>query len=136
MGRRAKKPFKEALTNMSKKVINSDSEYYDDFYFFRNRVYVDLQKEFALVNPTEQIKCMLAAMRFNLSPLHIDTEDTKNKYPSPICFFIQIPNDIRVLYKTESPYFDLQGCYHEMGYTIHASSIDAKLVCETNTVSQ
>ncbi|TLY05989.1 MAG: hypothetical protein E6K88_09035, partial [Thaumarchaeota archaeon] len=30
---------------------------------------------------------------------------------------------MRVLYKSESPYFDLQGCYHEMGHAVHASSI-------------
>jgi oligoendopeptidase F len=32
-----------------------------------------------------------------------------------------------VLYKTESPYFDLQGCFHETGHAIHATSIDASL---------
>jgi oligoendopeptidase F len=37
-----------------------------------------------------------------------------------------VPNDIRVLYKSESPYFDLQGCYHEMGHAVHASSISAE----------
>lgn len=30
----------------------------------------------------------------------------------------------RILYKSESPYFDLQGCFHETGHAIHASSID------------
>jgi oligoendopeptidase F len=62
-------------------------------------------------------------MQFNLSPIKFDTEDRKNKYPSPICFFVQVPTDIRVLYKSESPYFDLQGCYHEVGHAVHASSI-------------
>jgi oligoendopeptidase F len=62
-------------------------------------------------------------MQFNLPPIQFDTEDRKDKYPSPICFFVQVPTDIRVLYKSESPYFDLQGCYHEMGHAVHASSI-------------
>jgi oligoendopeptidase F len=113
--------------NISKKVLKRDAEYYDEFYFFRNRVYADLEKDFANVDPPQHIKRMLTAMQFNLSPIHIDTEDRKNKYPSPICFFIQIPNDIRVLFKSESQYFDLQGCYHEMGHAVHASSINPKL---------
>jgi len=62
-------------------------------------------------------------MEFDINRIHFDTEDRKNKYPSPICFFIHIPDDIRVLYKKESPYFDLQGCFHETGHAIHANSI-------------
>lgn len=126
MGRQAKKPFQESLAVISKKVLGRDAEYYDDFYFFRNRVYADLEKEFAAVNPPEQVKRTLSGMQFNLSPIHFDTENRKNKYPSPICFFVQVPTDIRVLYKSESPYFDLQGCYHEMGHAVHASSISPK----------
>jgi hypothetical protein len=126
LGRQARKPFQEALRSISKKVLGRKAEYYDDFYFFRNRVYADLDKEFVGVNPTEQVRRTLATMRFDLSSIHIDTEQRKNKYPSPICFFVQVPNDIRVLYKSESPYFDLQGCYHEMGHAVHASSISAE----------
>src|ERR671925_296156 len=126
MGRQAKKPFQEALQSNSKKVLGREAVYYDDFYFFRNRVYADLEKEFAGVNPPEQVRRSLEAMQFNLSSIHLDTQHRKNKYPSPICFFVQVPNDIRVLYKSESPYFDLQGCYHEMGHAVHASSISAE----------
>jgi hypothetical protein len=126
MGRQARRPFQEALHSISKKVLGRKAEYYDDFYFFRNRVYADLEKEFVGVNPTAQVRHTLATMQFDLSSIHIDTERRKNKYPSPICFFVQVPNDIRVLYKSESPYFDLQGCYHEMGHAVHASSISAE----------
>ena len=123
MGKQARKPFQEALASISKKVLGREAEYYDDFYFFRNRVYADLEKEFAGVNPPEQVKRTLATMKFSQSTIHFDTENRKNKYPSPICFFVQVPSDVRVLYKSESPYFDLQGCYHEMGHAVHASSI-------------
>jgi hypothetical protein len=126
MGRQARKPFQEVLHSISKKVLGREAEYYDDFYFFRNRVYADLKKEFVGVNPTAQVRRTLATMQFDLSSIHIDTEQRKNKYPSPICFFVQVPNDIRVLYKSESPYFDLQGCYHEMGHAVHASSISVE----------
>src|ERR671916_196721 len=126
MGRQARKPFQEALQSISKNVLGRSAEYYDDFYFFRNRVYSGLEKDFSSVSPPEQVRRTLATMQFDLSSIHIDTEQRKNKYPSPICFFVQVPNDIRVLYKSESPYFDLQGCYHEMGHAVHASSISVE----------
>jgi hypothetical protein len=126
MGRRARRPFQEALYSVSKKVLGRKAEYYDDFYFFRNRVYAELEKEFVGINPIAQVRHTLATMQFDLSSIHIDTKQRKNKYPSPICFFVKVPNDIRVLYKSESPYFDLQGCYHEMGHAVHASSISAE----------
>jgi hypothetical protein len=107
-------------------MLGRKAEYYDDFYFFSNRVHADLEKEFVAVKPADQVRRTLATMRFDMSSIYIDTEHRKNNYPSPICFFIQVSNDIRVLYKSESPYFDLQGCYHEMGHAVHASSISAQ----------
>lgn len=124
MGRQAKKPFQEALAGISKKVLGREAEYFDDFYFFRNRVYADVERHFACVSPPDQVRRTLETMRFDQSHIHFDIENRKDKYPSPICFFVQVPTDIRVLYKSESPYFDLQGCYHEMGHAAHATSID------------
>ena len=102
MGRQAKKPFQESLQTVSKKVLGRKAEYYDDFYFFRNRIHADLEKEFVAVKPADQVRRTLATMRFDMSSIYIDTEHRKNKHPSPICFFVQVPNDIRVLYKSES----------------------------------
>jgi hypothetical protein len=127
MGQQAKKPFREALANVSEKVLGREAEYYDDFYFFRNKVYSDMEKHFSGVDPLLEVKKTLELIQFDLSKINFDVDNRKNKYPSPICFFIQVPNDIRVLYKTESPYFDLQGCFHETGHAIHATSIDASL---------
>src|SRR5690606_8031025 len=56
MGNQARKPFREALAAMSKKVLGREADYYDDFYFFRNRVYANVEKEFAAVDPPEQVK--------------------------------------------------------------------------------
>src|SRR5207247_8553666 len=112
MRKQAKKPVQEALASISKKVLGREAEYYDDFYFFRNRVYADLEKEFAGVNPPEQVKRTLATMKFSLSTIHFDTENRKNKYPSPICFLVQVPIDDRVLHKSEIPNFDQQRCCH------------------------
>jgi hypothetical protein len=127
LGQRAKKPFRESLETISKKLLGREADYYDDFYFFRNKVYSDFGSDFAKVDPPTQVRHTLNALQFNLAPIQIDTENRKEKYPSPICFFVKVPTDIRVLYKSESPYFDLQGCYHEMGHAVHAASIDPSL---------
>lgn len=124
MGNKAKKPFREALTEVSKAVLNIQPNYYDDFYFFRNKVYSDIERNFLGIDPVNEAKKTLTKMNFDLSKIYFDTEDRKDKYPSPICFFVRIPDDIRVLYKRESPIFDFQACFHETGHATHASSVD------------
>jgi hypothetical protein len=126
MGQRAKKPFKDALNDIGKTVLSKEPEYYDDFYLFRNKIYSDMDSNFLAIDPLSEVKKILLNMEFDLSSIHFDIEDRKNKYPSPICFFVKIPSDIRVLYKRESPYFDFQACFHEIGHAMHASSIDIK----------
>ncbi len=126
MGQRAKKPFKDALADIGKTVLGKEPEYYDDFYFFRNKIYSYIDTRFLDIDSLNEVKKILVNMEFDLSSIHFDTEDRKNKYPSPICFFVKIPTDIRVLYKKESPYFDFQACFHETGHAMHASSIDIK----------
>jgi Peptidase family M3 len=127
MGQRANRPFQEALSEISRSILGRQPEYYDDFYFFRNKVYSDIDKNFTRINPVNEVKKILSDMEFDLSKIHFDTEDRKNKYPSPICFFVRIPTDIRVLYKRESPIFDFQACFHETGHAIHASSVDPNI---------
>ena len=123
MGQRAKKPFKDALADTGREILDKEPEYYDDFYYFRNSVYSNIDGGFLDTDPIGEVKKVLTDMEFDLSRVHFDTQDRKAKYPSPICFFVKIPDDIRVLYKKESPYFDLQACFHESGHAMHASSI-------------
>jgi Peptidase family M3 len=124
LGEKAKIPFRKALLDASKELLNRDHEYYDDFYFFRNRIYSDIEGAFSNLDPVDEVMRTLKSMNFDLSNIQFDTENRKDKFPSPICFFVEIPSDIRVLYKSESPYFDFQGCLHETGHAIHATSID------------
>jgi len=126
MGKQARKPFSEAIL-LSSKIIGRHPEYFDDFYFFRNRIFRDVEKPFIKTDAVTSVKRSLKAMGFDLAVITFDIENRARKYPSPICFFVKIPDDIRVLYKSESPYFDLQGCYHETGHAIHAASIDKNL---------
>ncbi|MDQ3840377.1 MAG: M3 family metallopeptidase [Thermoproteota archaeon] len=125
MGQRAKRPFREALGEICNTVLGRQAEYYDDFYFFRNKVYSDIDNNFSGIDPINEVKRTLSNMEFDPGKIIFDIEDRKNKYPSPICFFVRIPDDIRVLYKRESPIFDFQACFHETGHAIHANSVDA-----------
>ncbi|HEY7227803.1 MAG TPA: hypothetical protein VH481_06730, partial [Nitrososphaeraceae archaeon] len=43
LGQKARNSFREALNEVSKEVLNRDADYYDDFYFFRNKVYKDIE---------------------------------------------------------------------------------------------
>ncbi len=126
LGQRARARFQSEL-NCGSKLIGKDPEYYDDFYFFRNRIFSGIEKYFLKINPVTTVKKTLRSIGFDFSKIHFDTSDRPNKYPSPICFFVKVPSDIRVLYKNEGPYFNLQSCYHETGHAIHASSINPDL---------
>src|ERR671911_232755 len=127
VGDKARDPFKRSLQQVSQEILKRNAEYYDDFYFFRNRIYKDFENTFKHINPVKEVKKILKILDFNLNRINFDIEDRENKYPSPICFFVKIPYDIRILYKPESPYFDLQGCFHESGHAMHASSINPEI---------
>ncbi len=127
MGNKARNPFKRSLQQVSLEILKRNVEYYDDFYFFRNRIYKDFDNIFKNIDPVKEVKKILKILDFDLNRIIFDIEDRENKYPSPICFFVKIPYDIRILYKSESPYFDLQGCFHEVGHAMHASSINPEI---------
>jgi len=126
MGEVARRPFLKSIS-LASGILGRMPEYFDDFYFFRNRIFRDIERPFIKVNPLIEISKTLKTIGFDLSSITFDVEDRPKKYPSPICFFVRIPDDVRVLYKSESPYFDLQGCYHEVGHAIHATCIDNNL---------
>ncbi|HYG00191.1 MAG TPA: M3 family metallopeptidase [Candidatus Saccharimonadales bacterium] len=127
---RTKKIFGERFITISNKIFGRDPEYFDDFYYFRNRIFKDISDKFTKVNPISIVLNTMKDLGIDVNKISYDIEDRKNKYPSPICFFIKIPSDIRVLYRQESPYFDFQGCFHESGHAMHATSIKADLEYE------
>lgn len=126
MGDAAKKPFRKALDIVTQQVLQRDADYFDDFYFFRNKIYSDLERIFYKLDPIREVHRVLKLMDLDHSNIHFDVENRKNKYPSPICFFIHVPCDVRILYKSENAYFDLQSCFHETGHAMHATSIDSE----------
>ncbi len=130
LAERTKKLFWERFVAISNKIFGRDPEYFDDFYYFRNQIFNDLSGKFAQVNPISIVMNTMKDLDIDINKISYDIEDRKNKYPSPICFFIEIPSDIRILYRQESPYFDFQGCFHESGHAMHATSIRSDLEYE------
>ena len=64
---------------------------------------------------------------FDTRRIHVDVEDRPKKTPSAVAFFVQIPNDARVLVKPISPYTDMEAAYHEFGHAMHCISVDPNL---------
>ncbi len=57
MGHRAKKPFRDALTDIGKTILGGkEPEYYDDFYYFRNKAYFDIESNFLTIDPLGEVK--------------------------------------------------------------------------------
>ncbi|MFL6370247.1 MAG: hypothetical protein ACJ72F_05385, partial [Nitrososphaeraceae archaeon] len=47
-----------------------------------------IDSNFSSIDPAIEVQRTLTAMEFDLSKIDFDTEDRRNKYPSPICFFV------------------------------------------------
>ena len=67
MGQKAKKPFKDALTDIGTTILGKEPEYYDDFYYFRNKVYSDIDSNFLAIDPLGEVRNILTNMEFDLS---------------------------------------------------------------------
>ncbi len=127
LGSAVKKPFREALTKYALEIKKAPAEYYDDFYYFRGRIYRPLDKIFSKFDPAHMPIRQLRKLGFDTRKIHVDAEDRPGKTPSPVAFFVQIPNDARLLVKPVSPFSDMEGSYHEFGHAMHCVSIDPSL---------
>ena len=127
LGAAVKKPFREALEEYAMKVKKAPAEYYDDFYYFRGRIFRPLDKIFASFDAAQMPIRQLKRMGFDTTKINVDVEYRPKKTPSAVAFFVQIPNDARVLVKPISPYTDIEASYHEFGHAMHCISVDPSL---------
>lgn len=127
LGSAVRKPFREALAKYAREIKKAPAEYYDDFYYFRGKIYQPLNRIFSKFDPAQLPVRQLRRLGFDTSKIHVDAEDRSGKTPSPVAFFVQIPNDARLLVKPVSPYSDIEGSYHEFGHAMHCISIDPQL---------
>jgi len=127
LGELARAPFRESLSRYSSEIIGRDAEYYDDFYFFRNRVF----RKYAAKLPTREkpigkIVKTMKRMGLDASNIIVDDADRKGKNASAFCSAIKIPTDVRISYRKANPFEDFSAVFHEFGHGIHFSSIDPR----------
>ncbi|MHB8586369.1 MAG: gluzincin family metallopeptidase [Thermoplasmatota archaeon] len=123
---RAKPEFIREATTIAPDAIGKPMEYYDDMYVLRHAIYHPIDAKFANVNFVEHMLSVARNLGFAIEPIQIDGEPRPGKYSSPICFGIQIPGDVRVLYQRTSPFSDHVSFWHEMGHALHFASVEAE----------
>lgn len=120
LGDGAKDTFLAAAEHFATEVLGKKkTEYYDDYYTWRGRIYKPLNKYFEKIDALDEVRRFLVAFGFNPSKIMVDAEDREKKSPSAFCFGIQIPNDVRVCFRKVSPFTDFGSVFHEFGHGIH-----------------
>lgn len=125
LGDGAKETFLAAADHYAPEVLGKKkTEYYDDFYTWRGRIFRPLNRFFEGKNALNQVQRFLRSFGFETAKIKVDAEDREKKSPSAFCFGIQIPNDVRICYRRVSPFSDLGSLFHEFGHGIHGASAD------------
>jgi hypothetical protein len=125
--------FAKQMRHYCRELVGRTPSYHDDFYWLRNAVFSRLPKIKA-----DALAGILGTARdlgFNPSSIHLDAEDRPDKYASPFCSFVKIPDDVRVSYKAENPVNDMHSLYHEYGHALHAITLRPELPYWTKYVT-
>jgi oligoendopeptidase F len=126
LGEGARNHFLKAAEHYASEILNKPkTEYYDDFYTWRGRIYKPLDRILKDKNPLAAVQKTLEALGFDLSKIKVDAEDRPNKSPSASCWGINVPNDMRILYRKTSPFEDIGSVFHEFGHGIHGAYANA-----------
>ncbi len=86
LGSAVKKPFREALACFAMEIKKAPAEYYDDFYYFRGRVFGPLDKIFSKFDPAQMPIHQLRRLGFDTSKIDVDVEGRPKKTPSAVAF--------------------------------------------------
>lgn len=125
LGNGARDKFYELANKAAASVLGKQTiEYYDDYYVFRHSIFAPIDSVFAKLQAIPKMNQIYSNLGFSLRKINIDLENRTGKYSSPIMFPVYVPNDIRVLSNTVSPFSDFTSYCHEMGHALHYSSID------------
>ncbi len=123
LGDGARGPFLEAAEHFAPDVLGKQEvEYFDDYYTWNGRIFGPLSEYFDGASPLEKVRSFLAGWGIDASRIKVDDQDREKKSPSAFCFGIQIPNDVRVVYRKVSPFSDFGSVFHEFGHGIHGIS--------------
>jgi hypothetical protein len=126
LGSDLKPVFERQLGHFSEEILGRDAEYYDDFYFFRARIFRKYAESFPVkTDAITQIIRTMKWMGLDATRIKVDSVDRKGKSASPFCSGIRVPSDVRISYRKSNPLEDFSGIFHEFGHGIHFSSIGA-----------
>jgi hypothetical protein len=127
LGEIAKRPFRDCLERYSREIVGRPADYYDDYYFFRNRVFRKYAEQLPTKGkPIDKIVKTMKQMGLDASKIAVDAADRKGKNASAFCSAIRVPTDVRISYRRANPLEDFASVFHEFGHGIHFSSINAK----------
>jgi oligoendopeptidase F len=128
LGSVLKATFRKALEQYSKEILNvREPEYYDDFYFFRSRVFRRYAKELPTkYDPVHSILLTMKEMGLDASKVKVDDANRKKKSASAFCFPIKVPTDVRICYRKSNPLENFSSVFHEFGHGIHGVSVKAE----------
>ncbi len=117
--------FRDALDDYSKEILGGNqAEYYDDFYFFRSRVFRQYEKHLPTkYEPVPKVLYTMKKMGLDASKVKVDSANRKGKSASAFCFPIKVPTDVRICYRKSNPLQNFSGVFHEFGHGIHGVSI-------------
>ncbi|MCR4433884.1 MAG: hypothetical protein NUV70_07535 [Caldiserica bacterium] len=120
---KAKPLFLELGDRYAREILGKPLEYYDDMYVFRSFIFEPVDPYFKF-NFEEKLLPIYHRLGFQTERILIDGEARPGKHASPVCFAVQVPSDVRVLYQPTSPVSDYMSFSHEMGHALHFSHID------------
>jgi hypothetical protein len=123
LGYAARKPFSEQLEHYSRELNGRSAEYYDDLCYFRGKIFEPIDSAFKTYDAAEEPKRILAKLGFRVERLQSDAEERPRKHISPVCFGVQIPNDVRLLVRPVKPFTDMESSFHEHGHGMHFISV-------------
>ncbi len=125
LGELARQPFRQSLGVYSSEIVGRAAEYYDDYYFFRNRVFRAYARKLPTKEePVPKIVKTMKRMGLDASRIDVDDANRKGKSASAFCSPIRIPTDVRISYRKANILEDFSAIFHEFGHGIHFSSID------------
>jgi len=118
-------PFQEALGVYSDEILGRPAEYYDDYYFFRNRIFRKyVERPPTRTSPVAKVLATLKRMGLDATKVKVDLKDRPGKSASAFCAPIRVPSDVRISYRKSNPLEDFSSVFHEFGHGIHFSSVD------------
>jgi len=127
LGDGARETFLAAADHYAPEVLGKKkTEYYDDYYTLRGRIFRPLNRYFEGKNALDEVQRFLGSFGFETGKIKVDAEDREKKSPSAFCFGIQIPNDVRICYRKVSPFSDFGSLFHEFGHGIHGASANSE----------